>query len=243
MTKINKKDLIHKLNDNPFKSVTQAIYEILLDEIINFILLPETVLVESYIAESLNVSRSPVREAICLLEQDGFVRRNYKKSAVVSPLEAKDYFDLAGFRYLIEPAAAGYASLRIIDKEIKQLEDYTKQIENAYKSENYKDMLTSEDNFHEYIVLCSKHKYLIDAYKKIKSKIRKYRIYVIADKAARDFIIREHYIILDSVKFKNKDIATSACKRHIAILLGKSENEVKESSVFIQKRLKQINQY
>ncbi len=243
MIKINKIDLANKLNENPFISITQAIYEILLYEIINFILLPETVLVESYIAESLDVSRSPVREAIQMLEKDEFVIRNYKKSAIVAPLNANDYFDLTNFRYLIEPQAAGCAAVRVTDKEITQLEDYAKQIEKAYHSGDYKNMLSSEDIFHEYIVLCSKNKYLIDAYKNIKSQINKYRIYITADKDTYEFIIREHFIIFDSISFKNKDTAESACRRHITFVLGRSESEVKEScSILVQERLKQLKQ-
>jgi DNA-binding GntR family transcriptional regulator len=241
---INKNDLTEKLNENPFKSITDALYEILLYEIINFLLPPETALIESYIAEFFNISRSPVREAIQLLEKEGYVVRNYKKPAIVSPFNANDYFNLNNFRYIIEPAAAGCAAMRITDKEIATLEDYAKQIENAYTFGTCKDMLLSEDKFHEFIIFCSKNKYLIDAYETIKSQINKCRIYITADKNTYDFIIKEHYIIFDSIMFKNKDTAESACRRHIAFVVGKSENEVKETcSLLIQERLRQINQY
>ncbi len=244
MIKINREDLNNKLNENPFKSITEAVYEILLNDIVNFTLLPDTDLIEAHIADFYNISRSPVREAIQLLEKEGFVVRNYKKSAIVAPFNAKDYINLTNFRYIIEPAAAGYAAVRATDKDLAQLESYALQIEGAYNSGDYKSMLDTEDKFHEYIVICSKNRYLISAYKSVRQQIKKYRIYTTSDNTAYYFIVNEHYIILDSIRFGNKDTAECASKRHISLILGKNENEIFESNYkYMQARFDEVKQF
>jgi len=92
-----------------------------------------------------------------------------------------------------------------------------------------KKLLNTEDKFHEYIINCIHNKYLIEAYNQIKPQIKKYRIYIMTNKNAYDFIVREHFIIFDSINYRHKDTAITTSKRHISFLLGKSEFEIKES--------------
>ncbi len=90
----------------------------------------------------------------------------------------EDYFDLNNFRYVLELLAAGYAALRITEKELGTLYRYTVALDEAYQSGDYKNVFSAENTFHEYIVLCSKNKYLIDAYKNIEPQMKRYRAFI-----------------------------------------------------------------
>jgi DNA-binding GntR family transcriptional regulator len=240
---MNKQLIIQKLNENPFKPLVDIVYEILLNEIINFNFLPETKIVETKIALSLGVSRTPVREAINLLEKEGFVQKLNGKCNIVAPFDANDYFDLNNFRFVLEPLAAGYAAMRITDEELNQLYKLTVKIESAYQSGEFKEFSKAENDFHEYIILCSKNKYLIEAYENIHPKMKRYRVYITADSSLYDFLGQEHHFIYNSIKLKNKEVAEAALKRHISLLTTKSENEMYiYNNKIIQKKLEVMNQ-
>ncbi|NMC56556.1 MAG: GntR family transcriptional regulator [Eubacteriaceae bacterium] len=235
------KIITQKLNENPFRPLVDIVYEILLNEIINFNYLPGTKIIESKIAEELGVSRTPVRDAISILEKEGFIQKS-AKATIVAPFDANDYFDLNNFRYVLEPLAAGYAAQRISDNELEQLYNYAQKIESAYKSGEYKEMFKAENEFHEFIILCSKNKYLIEAYQNIHPQMKRYRVYITADASLYDFLCDEHYFIYNSIKLKNKEVAEAALRRHISLLTTKSADEIyNDNRKIIKKKLEVMN--
>jgi len=240
---MNRQTIIKKLNENPFKPLADIVYEVILNEILNFSIdfLPGDKIIESKIADLLQVSRTPVRDAVNMLEKEGFIQKN-GKYAIVAPFDANDYFDLNNFRYVLEPLAAGYAAQRITDEELKELYNYTKKLELAYKSGEFKEFFKAENDFHEYIIRCSKNKYLIEAYENIHCKMKRYRVYITAESSLYDFLSEEHYFIYNSIKLKNKEVAEAALKRHISLLTTKSVDEISnDNNKIIQKKLELMN--
>ncbi len=223
---LHKSDLEKLFQDNPFKSLADAIYEVLLNEIIEFQLLPESKINETHLAEYLNVSRTPLRKALDLLEQEGHVKKIYNKGTFVSALDVDDYFDIIDFRYMIEPMAAGYAAQRITEKQLRQLLFYTQEVERAYSAKDNRALLEAEDNFHRYIILCSKNKYLINAYDAVDAKLKKYRMYVIADKKLHNYLVGVHRLIYNAVSFKDREVAEAAARRHITLLKAPLETDI-----------------
>ncbi len=231
-------------NENPFKPLADIVHEYILNEIIDFNYLPGTKLVESKLADNLGVSRTPVRDAINQLERDGFVIKTRGKGTIIAPFNAEDYFDLNSFRYVLEPLAAGYAAVRITEAELKTLYDYTVALDKAYQSGDYKNVFAAENTFHEYIILCSKNKYLIDAYKNIDPQMKRYRVYITADKNLYGFLSKEHYFIYQSIELQNKEVAEAASRRHISLLTTKSRDEIyNDNTKIIQDRLEMMNAF
>lgn len=229
-------------SDNPFKPLADIVYEYILNEVIDFNYLPGTKLVESKLAENLGVSRTPVREAINQLEKDGFVIKTRGKGTMIAPFNTEDYFDLNSFRFVLEPLAAGYAAMRITPAELKTLYDYTVALDKAYQTGDYKNVFSAENTFHEFIVLCSKNKYLIEAYKNIDPQMKRYRVYITADKNLYGFLSKEHYFIYQSIELQNKEVAEAASRRHISLLTTKSRDEItNDHTKIIQDRLKMMN--
>jgi DNA-binding GntR family transcriptional regulator len=71
---------------------------------------PETRLTEEQLAATYGVSRSPVREAIRLLERDGLVRRSARRGFWVAPVSLSDFDDIYTCRIALEAIAAESAS-------------------------------------------------------------------------------------------------------------------------------------
>lgn len=227
---MRKADLEKLFQENPFRSLSDAIYEVLLKDIIEFHLLPGTKINETQLAECLDVSKTPLRKALDQLEREGHVVKIYNKGTFVSELSVSDYFDIIDFRYMIEPMAAGFASQCITEKELKQLLVYTQNIEHVYSQRDNSALLEAEDNFHKYIVLCSKNKYLIDAYERIETKIKKYRMYIVADRYLHEHLIGIHRLIYNAIALKDREVAEAAARRHIILLKAPLEGDIEESA-------------
>jgi DNA-binding GntR family transcriptional regulator len=82
---------------------------------------PGTRLVEQRIAEELGLSRTPVREALRMLEAEGLVVSERHRGAVVRPLSPTEVVDLYGLRIRLESYAAEVATERATESELGDL--------------------------------------------------------------------------------------------------------------------------
>lgn len=94
-------------------SLSQQMYASLREQIILGHYPQGSRLPEQRIAEEMAVSRVPLREAVPLLERDGFVRTFPRRGAVVSTWDAKAVDDLFDVRLSLEAGAARYAARRV----------------------------------------------------------------------------------------------------------------------------------
>ncbi|SOD74818.1 DNA-binding GntR family transcriptional regulator [Jatrophihabitans sp. GAS493] len=95
------------------ESLSRQIYSILREGIITGRYPQGARLAEQRLAEELDVSRVPLREAIPQLEVDGFVRTVPRRGAVVSTWSVKAANDLFDLRLCLEVGAAGYAARQV----------------------------------------------------------------------------------------------------------------------------------
>jgi GntR family transcriptional regulator, trigonelline degradation regulator len=104
------------------RKVTDWVYEELKTAILDLALPPGEALREATIAERLGVSKTPVREALTRLEQEGLVETTSFKGAVVSSYSRRDLVEIYELRLLLEGAAARTAADSISDEDLQRLE-------------------------------------------------------------------------------------------------------------------------
>jgi DNA-binding GntR family transcriptional regulator len=84
---------------------------------------PDERLVEEQLAERLGVSRTPVRQALTMLEAEGLVEIEPNKGAVVCSFSIEDVWDIYDLRAVLEGYAARRAASKIEEPEIERLEE------------------------------------------------------------------------------------------------------------------------
>ena len=104
-------------------SLTVQAYEIIKHNIVNLTYPPGMALTESFLTKELNMSRSPVRSAISMLQNEGLIVSDYYKTMTVKEITDQDINDLYQMRELIE----GAAFKMIFDTE--KYEEYSYRIE------------------------------------------------------------------------------------------------------------------
>ena len=119
-------------------SLKQLVYENLQGKIIQGDLAPGTRLTEDDLAQSMNISRAPVREALNMLERDGFVKIITRKGAVVSKMTLQDATDIWTCRAALEPVAAREALPDIPRKDMETAMSHIEALErNDFRFDDY----------------------------------------------------------------------------------------------------------
>ena len=97
---------INKLNLDDYKPLREVVFENIRKAIIEGVLKPGERLMEIQLSEQLGVSRTPVREAIRMLELEGLVVMLPRKGAYVANISKKDLMDILEVRVGLEGLAA-----------------------------------------------------------------------------------------------------------------------------------------
>ena len=114
----------------------QKVYRIIKRDIIQGKLVSDTRLFEEKIAEQMNISRTPVREALRLLAAEGFVKLIPNIGIVVNQDSPQDLLDVLNIRLQLETYVVNFAAQKIIEKDIKNLKIIIQQMEEAVFSKD-----------------------------------------------------------------------------------------------------------
>jgi DNA-binding GntR family transcriptional regulator len=106
-------------------SLRQKVYEALRQEIRKGALLPGDLLRERELADVYGVSKTPVREALSLLEQENLVKAIPRAGYIVTQLTFRDLQEVHQLRMTLESMAARLAAKNITDEELEELERLT----------------------------------------------------------------------------------------------------------------------
>jgi DNA-binding GntR family transcriptional regulator len=147
---------------------TQTAYMQIKKKIVNFELRPGSLVTETELAKMLNISRTPVREALRQLQQEGLMKseRHKKRVYMLTQRELDEIFDL---KIAIEPYIASLASQRktkftssVLRKVMNDIQSYLTQNRarlNSLQSDNQlmKDWLKIDEDFHAAIFDAAKN--------------------------------------------------------------------------------------
>nr|WP_143525728.1 GntR family transcriptional regulator [Salimicrobium flavidum] len=182
---------------------TQA-YEYLREKILNGDIEGGHKLVEDRFAKMLGVSRTPIREALRKLEEEGLV----KQKRVVKPTES-DLRDIFRVRMLLEGDAARAAAYYMDNKRLATL----KESIDVSKRGNYEEIMVSNKQFHDVIVEASNNRFMIDAINRMQSIIYLFRKTVVYHNRPR--LIEEHEDIYQAIVNRNAEKAEKLMRDHL----------------------------
>lgn len=137
------------------KPLRELVYQELKHKILTGEIASQTRLMEIDLAEKMNVSRTPIREAIRELAADGLVTIEPRRGAYVSKISIKDLLDVFEVREDLEGLAACLAAQRINDEEKLALNKLTRRYEMAVQKNATEEIVEYDEKFHSFIVKCS----------------------------------------------------------------------------------------
>jgi DNA-binding GntR family transcriptional regulator len=123
---------------------------------------PGTVLVETALAEQMNVSRAPIREAIALLENDGLVETVAYKGKRVKPLTVREVEEIWSLRQTYEVMAVR----RILEQgvDISPLWEPCHAMQAAAEADDREALIAADEQFHRTLIALSDHHLLLQSW-------------------------------------------------------------------------------
>ena len=203
-------DLVDQPGAATQQSEVNRVYHQLREWIITSVLTPGAFLSEPDLAERCGTSRTPVREALSRLVQDGWVSSIHRKGFQVTPITLKDISDIYVYRRLFETYACERAAAKATPAQTAQLEQIVTIEESADETV---DRLLCNEQFHMGIALQTESQRMIGQMRQIMAYLRRLGlITMIPDEVT-------HRQILDAIKAGDGTLARNLMGEHMDFAL------------------------
>ena len=204
------------LNMNAYLPLRDVVFNTLREAILKGDLKPGERLMELQLASKLGVSRTPIREAIRMLEQEGLAVTTPRKGAEVAKMTLKDMEDVWEIRDALDELAVRIACQKISDEQLKQLEDMKELFEKSTQTGNVKKIAEADVTFHDVIYEATGNPKLVTLLNNLREQVYRYRVEYIKDPKNYPTLIAEHEAILESLKNRDVKNAVEAMHVHVA---------------------------
>ena len=169
---------------------------------------------ERALSESLGVSRTPVREAMTLLEQEGFLRMVPRRGIYIVRKSKREIVEMIQMWAALESMAARLATLHATDEEIAKLRHMFDQFRDSTPAEHIAEYSNANIAFHQAIVELSKSQIILDTIKNIFVHVRAIRRMTISqsDRASRSIV--DHLRIIEALEKRDTELAERLVREH-----------------------------
>lgn len=206
----------NKFQQNNFLPLREVVFHTLRDRILKGELEPGERLMEVHLAEQLGVSRTPVREAIRKLEQEGLAVVNPRRGAEVAKMSEKDMDDVLQIRLSLDALAVRMACDHMTDENQKKIYQAMLAFEKACPTGDLKKIAEADERFHDEIYNSTSNSKLGVIITTIREQMFRYRFEYIKDPENYPRLISEHRQIYDGLVARNHDDVEEAIQVHIA---------------------------
>ena len=195
-------------------SIAETVFAKIEEAILNGNLGSGEILTENKLCEQLSVSRTPVREALNRLRQEGLIEET-GKGAVVVGITGKDLDDIYEVRLRIEGLASAMCADSITDGQLSELEEIV-ALQEFYTSRGQADSIKNLDSrFHERIYSYCGSKILSSLLSDLHRKVQRFRRASVEDPARAYAAVAEHREILKALRAHDRALAERLAVDHI----------------------------
>jgi len=204
-----------KLEQDDFQPLRNVVFNTLRDAILRGDLQPGERLMEIHLAKKLGVSRTPVREAISMLEQEGLAVTYPRRGAQVAKMTVKDLDDVLEIREVLDTLAASLACRNMNSDDINNLAAACADFEKATRGNDIREVVRTDEAFHNVIYEASNNPRLRAILLNLKGQMYRFRFEYVKDKSNYPFLIKEHKDILEALKTRNEEEVIKHTKKHL----------------------------
>jgi DNA-binding GntR family transcriptional regulator len=170
---------------------------------------------EPTIAAELRVSRTPVREALGRLEEEGLVRRTPGLGVFVAALTEREAAEIIGIRAALEGYAAHLAAARITEEELAHVRAAHAAAAEAMVADDVEALLAANMEFHDAVNAASHSPRTVTMINGLRDWVVRYRTEVLGDKERRRRSFASHEQILEALNQRDEAAAERAMRQHI----------------------------
>lgn len=197
------------------QSVSEEIYNILKAKIISFEYQPGQLLMVQQVAEEYDISRTPAREAMVRLRDDGFLSETNSRKFCVAEIKMDYIRDLYALRLILESAAIRNSVGQVPKEKIDEMRICSRQMEDALEAKDYSEFFKKDEEFHLKL-LALKSNILVDTiYKNICDHQQQIRYITAGIENRVSVAVSEHDLITNAIESGDAETAVSYLNHHL----------------------------
>jgi DNA-binding GntR family transcriptional regulator len=219
-------------SDSSFSSMSaqarqQAIVNEIRHQIFSGQLSPGDRLVQDDLAKHFNVSRTPIREALSELKQEGLIDFSSYKGASVARVSIENLVDIYTVRIALESHASFLSTQNANDKLIEELSGKMEKMGKAFRENDFEQLVKSHNEFHLTIYRAAETPLLYELILRYVSLCNVYqRMSLKIGRGAKD-PINEHFDIIHIMQYREADAVAALMRSH----LSQTMNELKSALI------------
>jgi DNA-binding GntR family transcriptional regulator len=212
MSKFN----LNAIDSYSYEPLRKQVYKVLREAILKGELMIGEKITEMEIADELSVSRTPVREAFRMLEQEELINIIPQQGVFVAGVETeKEIDDIFQLRAELEGLAAYLAAEKINEEQKASLKEYTKELEECIKNNDQRGCIRVDIAFHRIIKEASNNKWLEKFLDTLFEQATRFRSSSFSRKGRMHEFLSEHMELADAINSGDSDRARKCAEDHI----------------------------
>ena len=198
-----------------YKPLREIVSDALRQAIRDGVLPPGERLMEIPLAEELGVSRTPIREAIRILEQEGLVVMIPRRGTYVADMSLKDVTEVFELRSILEELAAELAAERITNEEIEALEQHLVEIGKYMNEKNLDKVVQADILFHEILYKASRNDRLVEMIHNLREQTLRFRTLSMSQTGRLAKTWDEHRQLVEAISDRDVERARQIARIHM----------------------------
>ena len=167
------------------------------------------------LANQLGISRTPLREALMKLEQEGLIARLPRGGLRVIELEIQETIELYEIREMLDGLAAALAAQRVDEKTLEILEGHLKRMEKCVQKQNAHEWFIHHVAFHEAIMQASGNGRLLALISNVRLSIQRFHPVLLTTPDRLRNAFQEHMAIFNAIRRRDPEAAERLGRLHI----------------------------
>ena len=199
------------------RTLWQRVHEHLRDEILSGRLTPGTELSEVALAESLGVSRGPIREALGRLAAEGLVTIRPRRGAVVRALSNDEFIEAYQVREALEMMAVRLAVPTFTKEDTVAMEQLIADMTSRGEAGDVQGFFEANTEFHQRFFEVAGNRMLTELYRQLRGQIDRHRLRSLELRGDLTRSIAEHKAILRAAASGDVERAVHLVSEHIRV--------------------------
>ncbi|QJA07497.1 GntR family transcriptional regulator [Romboutsia sp. CE17] len=202
------------------RPIREVVYESLKNVLISGTIPVGERIIEKEYASRLNISRTPVRDALKQLEAENLVEYIPRVGVVTKSITKDNVFEIYKIREALEILILETAITNITDEEIVLINKNILESQRMHEEDNVDEIVKLFEEFNWLIYKSSKMQILPSLIANLNSYLQRFRTISIQDKTRRIEAINEHALILECIVNKDRDLGIETIKKHLNVSIN-----------------------
>lgn len=227
-----------KKTDNT-SPLSNEVYNVLRQRILDFNLVPGQLLMVQEQANEMGISRTPVREAMVRLREEGMLTEATGGKFRVSQITWSFIKDLFEARIILESHAIRHIAQYRPDRLLEDLHESIEALKGYVENDEVYQSFIEDNHFHQIIASCSDNSIIKDWLEKLGGHQLRIRFLAVQIPKRMEYTVQEHHNIYTAIRQEQYDLAVDKLKEHLVKSLEELDRNRKNPMSIISNLIKE----